>query len=136
MYWKVFDYNSSSVVDDVVSAVTATGGQFIGIYDAISLADQTYKITLPILEKLGGSNLAIVMPPPENLPAHVTVGHVYAINEVTWPVWSDYVTPALEKGNLKPLPEPVVFGKGLDDIQKAVDENKKGVSAKKLVIEL
>jgi hypothetical protein len=46
------------------------------------------------------------------------------------------VTEALEKGKLLPIPEPLIVGKGLERIQEGLDTNKKGVSAKKVVIEL
>ena len=92
---QVFDYNSSSVVDDVVKAVKATGSTFAGVYDAISLEDQTYNLTIPVVEKLGGV-LATVLPTPKNLPDNVKSGSVFAINKVTHPIWADFVTPALE----------------------------------------
>lgn len=48
---------------------------------------------------------------------------------------ADYINPALEQGKLQCLPEPLVIGKGLDAVQKGLDKNKEGVSAKKVVIE-
>ena len=120
----------------MVNAVKAAGGDFVGCYDAISLQDQSYKYVLPMLEKLGGGNLAVVLPPPENPPSSVKSAHVFGINKMTHPLWADYVTKALEGGQLKCLPEPLVVGKGLESVQKGLDENKKGVSAKKVVVEL
>jgi hypothetical protein len=132
---QVFDYKSASVVDDVVSAVKKTGGAFAGVYDAISLED-SYKYCIPIIEKLGGGALATVLPGPQSLPSSVKSGQVFGINENTHVLWKEFITPALEKGVLKCLPEPLVIGKGLESVQKGLDENKKGVSAKKVVIEL
>lgn len=130
------DYNQPSVVEDVVKAVQAIGDTFAGIYDAISNED-SYKHVLPIAEKLGGSNIALVCPrPKENVPANVKFGDVIAINEVGAPLWEHYVPAALEQGKLKALPETLVVGKGLKSIQKGLDTNKAGVSARKVVIEL
>ncbi|KAH9833623.1 oxidoreductase [Teratosphaeria destructans] len=130
-----YDYKDAKVVDDVVAAVKKHGGTFAGVYDAISTAD-SYKITVPVLEKLGGGPLSTVLPGPENPPSSVKVFNIFGINPLTHPVWSEYVTPALEAGKLRAIPEPLIVGKGLEAVQKGLDENKKGVSAKKVVVEL
>ena len=132
----MFDYKSSSVVDDVVNAVKSSGDTFAGIYDAISVQDQSYKYVLPMLEKLGGGNLAIVLGPPANPPSNVKIGPIFAVSKDTHTLWENYVPKALEGGQLKCLPEPMVVGRGLESVQKGLDQNKKGVSAKKVVIEL
>lgn len=133
---QAIDYKSSSVVDDVVSAVKSAGGTFAGVYDTISEQDKSYKHVLPILEKLGGGNLAITLGPPENQPENVKIGNVFGMSEITHPIWENFLTPALESGLVKCLPEPMVIGKGLESVQKGLDENKKGVSAKKVVVDL
>ncbi|KAK4937523.1 hypothetical protein LTR10_021894 [Elasticomyces elasticus] len=133
---EVISYKKASVVDDVVAAVKSVGGTFAGVYDAVSLEDQSYKHALPILERLGGGNLATVLPSPKDVASNVKCGNILCISPLTHPLWKDYVTKALETGQLKCLPEPVVIGKGLESCQTGLDENKKGVSAKKLVIEL
>ncbi|KAG2004016.1 hypothetical protein GB937_009255 [Aspergillus fischeri] len=45
-----------------------------------------------------------------------------------------HVVDSLENGRLKPKPDPEVVGKGLEQIQGAVDTLKKGVSARKIVV--
>lgn len=130
------DYKSSSVVEDVVEAVKKSGGDFAGVYDAISLPEDSYKFTVPIVEKLGGGPLATVLPGPEDLPGTVKQYGVFGINALTHPIWADYLTPALKSGKLQALPPPQVIGKGLESVQSGLDANKKGVSAKKVVIEL
>ncbi|KAK3613751.1 hypothetical protein LTR56_027700 [Elasticomyces elasticus] len=133
---EVIDYKSSSVVEDVVKAVKSVGGDFAGVYDAISLPEDSFKYTMPILEKLGGGILSVVLAPPENPPSGVKPAGVFGINELTHDIWSGYVTQALEDGKLRCLPPPQVVGKGLESVQKGLDANKKGVSAKKVVIEI
>jgi hypothetical protein len=75
-------------------------------------------------------------PPSEGVPPSVQMGMISAVNDVVAPVFRDFVTPALESGQLKCLPPPTVVGKGLEYIDKALKMSKAGVSATKLVIEL
>ena len=134
---EVVDYKSKSVVDDVVNAVQSVGGDFVGVYDAISIQDQSFDSAVPILEKLGGGIIAVVLyEHPKNAPENVKTAQVMGINDMTHQYWADFITPALEKGVLKCVPPPVVVGKGLESVQKGLDANKKGVSAQKVVIEL
>ncbi|CAD0019216.1 unnamed protein product [Aureobasidium pullulans] len=138
----VIDYNSSSVADDIVAVIKDTGAEFAGIYDSISLPE-TFKHCFEVLQKAGGSkNMATVLPPPEDKPSDLNVQGVFAITianqhkEVGDAVWQKFVPGAIQSGDLKCLPEPLVVGKGLDSVQKGLDKSKAGVSAKKVVIEL
>ena len=132
---EVFDYKDDSVVDKVVDAVRKSGNEFVGIFDAISIPE-TYTPDLAILAQLGGGQLACTHPPPTDVPANVTAGMIFAVNDVATPVWKDYVTPALEASKLLCLPPPTVVGKGLEFVQEALQKSKAGVSATKLVVEL
>lgn len=133
---EALDYNDSSVVEHTVQATRSVGGEFLGVYDAIS-TEASYKHVLPILKELGGGILATTLPPPKELPGGIKAGNVFAINhEVLDPLWANYIPQALEQGKLKAVPEPMVVGKGLEHVQKGLDANKAGVSAKKVVIEL
>ncbi|KEQ79114.1 GroES-like protein [Aureobasidium pullulans EXF-150] len=51
------------------------------------------------------------------------------------PIFEDYLPKALD-GQFVPRPTPEVVGKGLDQIQNAMDVLRKGVSAKKIVVQL
>lgn len=42
---EAYDYKKESIVDDVVEGVKAVGGKFVGVYDAISLEDQSCKFS-------------------------------------------------------------------------------------------
>ena len=55
-------------------------------------------------------------------------------NEVGDKVWKDFMERALEKGEFVCAPGPLVVGKGLEKLQEAMDLNKEGVSAKKVVV--
>lgn len=141
-----FDHKSATVVDDVISAVRQLkedGTEFVGVYDAISLPD-SFKIINQIVDRLGSSNLVstkklTTVLVPSNLPSDFEVKVVYAAvldKEVADGVWGKFVPEGLEKALLKPLPPASVVGKGLESIQRGMDENKKGVSFAKVVIEL
>ena len=130
---NVFDYNNSNVVEDVVKAVGSD--DYVGIFDAIS-DENAYAIDLAIMEKLGGGKMATTHPPPENTPSNVKAEWMLGVGEHSAPIWKDFVTKALESGQLKCLPEPLVVGKGLESLQMALEKSKAGVSARKLVVEL
>ncbi|KPM42515.1 hypothetical protein AK830_g4025 [Neonectria ditissima] len=131
----VFDYHGPAFVNKVADAVTKSGHEFVGIFDAVG-TPETYANDVAILAKLGGGYLACVHPPPDNLPEDVTAGMIFGVDDVATPVWKDYVTPALQSGKLKCLPPPLVVGKGLEHIQEALKKCEAGVSATKLVVEL
>ena len=51
-------------------------------------------------------------------------------------VYLDFLGPALAEQQFVPAPEPQIVGQGLHKINEALDLNKKGVSAKKIVVSL
>jgi NADPH:quinone reductase-like Zn-dependent oxidoreductase len=130
---EIFDYKDASVVEDVVKAVR--NDTFVGVFNSISTED-SFKLTLSILEKLGGGKMATSQPPPENLPDNVKATFMNGVGEHSAPVWEHFVTKGLESVKLKCLPKPLVVGKGLESLQEALAKAKAGVSAQKIVVEL
>jgi NADPH:quinone reductase-like Zn-dependent oxidoreductase len=57
-------------------------------------------------------------------------------NEVGLYIYQDYLGKALAVGSFRPSPPPRVVGTGLHDIQKALDTQRRGVSAAKIVVTL
>lgn len=51
-------------------------------------------------------------------------------------IWEDFVPAALETGKLLAKPDAHIITGGLDQVQAAMDLQKKGVSAKKIVVEI
>jgi hypothetical protein len=49
-------------------------------------------------------------------------------------IWRTYLPTALSVGNIVPKPDPLVVGEGLRSVQHALDQQKKGVSAAKVVV--
>jgi NADPH:quinone reductase-like Zn-dependent oxidoreductase len=133
---QVIDHQDPSIVDKVVETIDrANQGEFVGIFDAIS-TPETYAHDLAILARSGGGHLACTHPPPNEIPANVKAGMIFAINDIAAPVWREYVTPALRTGKIQCLPPPVIVGKGLQHIQNALNKCRAGVSTAKLVVEL
>ncbi|GJC87267.1 dehydrogenase orsE [Colletotrichum liriopes] len=134
----VLDYHSATIVHDAEKVLLGT--EFVGVYDAIS-SPETLKPISAILDKIGPRRVVTVLPNNGEFGknALITVETAYQITqnpeEVQNPIWRDFVPEALEKGQLQPKPEPEVVGKGLASIQAGLDILKKGVSAKKLVIQ-
>lgn len=47
-----------------------------------------------------------------------------------------WISKALADGTLRPMPEPMVVGEGLESIQLGIDTLRKGVSATKVIVRL
>ncbi|PSN68749.1 GroES-like protein [Corynespora cassiicola Philippines] len=134
---QVLDYHAPSIVDDLVRAVRNAEGHFVGVIDCISDEELSLRSCISMLKNVGGGKLGIVRPEKElELPGNIEVCRIFGFNELTDPFWKDYVTPALENGTLKCLPEPRVVGEGLERLQEALNTLDKGVSATKLVVTL
>ncbi|KAK5062865.1 hypothetical protein LTR84_004940 [Exophiala bonariae] len=134
-----FDHTDSEVVSNILKKLD--GRTVAGVYDCIG-EEATTKACAAILSQVGGGSLATVLWPPSDLPANVQASMVFATNPglvADHPgvkVWRDFVESALETGKLLPKPEPKVLTGGLAVVQDALDLQKKGVSAQKVVVQL
>ncbi len=128
-----FSYKHPTVVDEVVAAVGSD--TFVGIFESIS-SSASYKISLAILEKLGGGRMACSPPGPTTLPGNVKAEMMIAMGEHSIPVFEHFVTQALESGQLKCQPPPLVVGNGLESLQTALETLQAGVSGRKMVVTL
>ncbi|OKP02009.1 Zinc-binding alcohol dehydrogenase domain-containing protein cipB, partial [Penicillium subrubescens] len=136
----VFDYKSESVVEDISNNLKNSNS--IAIYDAIG-EERSFEPLRAIVKYLHGPvKIASVLPcnkPSENFnPKFITsYGIAYPPNEnVGEKIWGDFVPNALASGKLQAKPDPIIVGHGLEELQKGLDLQKAGVSAKKLVIML
>ena len=130
---SVFDHNDPQLVDKIAEAVGKSS--FVGLYNAIGVPE-TWQVVSPIIERLGGGFVANTKPPPEGLPKSVQAKFCLGIGDFSFPLWENWVGPALEAGKLKCLPEPLVVGKGLESLEKAFEVRRGDVHAQKLVVEL
>jgi NADPH:quinone reductase-like Zn-dependent oxidoreductase len=135
----VLDYHDSDVVSALIALLK--GKDLVGAYDAIG-SDETVHQCATILHALGGGTITSVGAAPDDLPADVAVtrissGNIFALEpEIGKAVWGEYVPWALKSGGLVPNPKALVVGKGLDNVQKGLDRQKQGVSARKVEVVL
>ena len=159
---QAFDYNSKTVVADLVRAFDGKT-----IAGALSIGARAAENCLDILGKCKGdksismATYPVPQTPPKNFvvltmaasylsgSANIWVksktrgirtsfifGSTLLYNEVGKAVYVDFLPRALAEGAYVAAPEPQVVGKGLEYIQAGYDLQKKGMSAKKVVVSL
>jgi NADPH:quinone reductase-like Zn-dependent oxidoreductase len=101
--------------------VPAQPGRFAALEIMSSFA--TAMISITAKSKLRGIKTSFIW----GSVAHSPVGDA---------VYAKYLPEALARGKFRPAPEPMVIGDGLEAIQGALDLQKEGVSAKKVVVSL
>jgi NADPH:quinone reductase-like Zn-dependent oxidoreductase len=158
---QVFDYRSPTVAEDMIRALKgkSTAG-------ALSIGNGAAEKCMQILDNSTGTNKFVAMatfPVPEKEPqsfvmlrtviffvswliAYKFKGMIKGIKStliridvnsgVSKHIFVDFLPKALQKGSYVAAPEPEITGRGLEFIQEAFDLQKRGVSAKKLVVSL
>lgn len=137
-----FDYNKDGVEYEITEVLSGVG-ELAGVYCAI-YSESAIQACARIADKLGGKRVGTVMPPGLPIPGDLPDGVEILINdrihfgstETGKALWTEWLSGALEDGSMKCMPHPEVIGKGLERIQDAVDAIGKGVSGKKLVVEI
>ncbi|RYP00174.1 hypothetical protein DL764_006605 [Monosporascus ibericus] len=136
----VFDYRSPIVVEDIANALSRT--DFVGVYDAIS-EDSSFDAVSAILDRLNKK-----VPVASVLPSNKSTGRFAPVYVVAFAIiqepnqdigewiWKKFIPEALANGSFQAKPDPSVTGHGLKHIQDALDVQRKGVSAKKIVVTL
>ena len=154
---QVFDYNSQTVVADIVAAFegkTLAGALAVGTGSAepcidivrackgnkfISMASQAVSfengMSFKVFRKLVSSNAGLEL---STRPRGIHTKHIFGTtlkgNEVSRVIYEDFLPSALADGRYVAAPEPYVVGKGLEAVQAGLDAQRKGVSAAKVVI--
>ena len=135
---QVFDYNSKSVVDELIDAFKDK--KAAGALDSVGTDGAFESCTQVIGKSKGDKSIATVFRPPENLPDGVRAKWIYAVtikdNEVGKAMYEDFLPKALSEGKYIAAPYPYVVGKGLEYVQTGLDTLKKGISAKKVIVTL
>lgn len=142
---QVFDYNSPTIKEDLVTAfrgkttagAVANGG--IAILDGSG--PRNVEACAAVVQSCPGKKFVAMTMAPTWGPAveGVELKFVEQLRgdtELASAVFHGYLPNALTEGSFKPLPEPEVVGQGLEAIQGAMDTLKKGVSRKKIVVTL
>ncbi|KIW17506.1 hypothetical protein PV08_04700 [Exophiala spinifera] len=151
----VFDYNSPSVVGDLTDALEEKN--VIGAYDALVLAQLgggPLAVTLSPADEIPATvNANPGMSVTGFFSFTITTDLIffppsffffYAVNIIVsdkdkaigHAIWHEFLPDALKSGQIKPLPNPFVFGHGLESLQGALDKQRAGVSAAKVVVTL
>jgi NADPH:quinone reductase-like Zn-dependent oxidoreductase len=159
---KVFDYRSKTVVADMITAMkgkTAASALSCGTRGAeacMAILDKSNgskfisMANFPAPEKEPESFVLLrticfiatwmISFKPKSLFKGIKSNFLFATtvayNEVGKAVYMGLLPKALEKGTYIAAPEPHVFGKGVESIEEAVYLQKKGVSARKVVVTL
>lgn len=132
---------SAEACADIVHA--GTGRKFIAIASTpISFAGlagpNRPRLALPrLLARLVAANLALqVTTRRRRIASKFIYGTTLKANEVGTAVWRDFLPAALADGRYRATPRPQVVGHGLDRVQHALDVQREGVSASKVVVTL
>ncbi|KAF5627126.1 zinc-binding alcohol dehydrogenase domain protein [Fusarium sp. NRRL 52700] len=139
----VFDYKKDGIAEEIINTLSGIG-DLAGVYCAV-YSDTAITACAMIANRLQGKKcLGTILPPGMSVPGTIPDGVQVLINDHVLlgstdtgkRLWVDWLPGALEDGTMKCMPHPKVVGKGLEEIQDAVDAIGKGVSGKKLVVEL
>ena len=132
---------STDLVVDVVGsctgrkfvAVASTPVSFAGLAEAGSP-----RLALPrLLARMAASTAALaVRTRRQGIGTKMVFGTTLKHNEVSTAVYRDFLPAALAEGRYAAAPEPEVVGSSLEDLQHALDVQRAGVSARKVVVTL
>ncbi len=156
---QVFDYNSTTVVTDIIAAFqgkTLAGALAIGTGSAEPCADIVHAcdgakfismtspsvsfengMTFKVVRQLVSSNVSLqVKSRMRHMRTKFIFGSTLQNNEVSKVIYEDFLPQALADGRYVAAPEPYVIGTGLESVQAGFDAQRKGVSATKVVVSL
>ncbi len=162
---EVFDYNSPTVIPDVISAfagrrfagaiafgTTAApscvkiaagceGNRFVAIatppvsFAGLAREEGRRRETARVVRRLIASNVALQV---RARAGGVRIKYIFGTslkhNEVSHAIYRDFVPAALADGSYRAFPKPRVIGDGLQHLQAALDIQREGVSAEKVVV--
>ena len=144
-----FDYNdATAAIADILAVLEGSkealaGAVAIGNVGSADRGATAANACVEIVEKATLCSkrfVAMTLHLPETLPTGVSakfvMGSSLKDDEVGEAVYVEFLPRALEEGKFVAAPEPQVVGEGLECVQEAYEVQKKGVSAKKVVVTL
>lgn len=140
---KVFDYASPTIFSELIHAFK--GKKIAGAFNVTGISGGAgggaIKACCDVLLAVnGGGFVASAMryegPLPEGIKNKMIFGSDIKKNEISEAVYGNFLEEALENGTFKAAPEALVVGKGLESVQEAFEVQKRGVSARKVVVSL
>ncbi|CZR56294.1 related to oxidoreductase [Phialocephala subalpina] len=142
---EVFDHNSPTAVEDIVKFLE--GKEIVGAFaiggpkterngfgageNCLEIVKRSEGVKFVAMAMHGPAELA-----PEGVKAAFVTGGEFKSNEVGRMIYGEFLPKALAEGKYVCAPEALVVGKGLEKIEEAFAVQKKGVSAKKIVVSL
>lgn len=159
---KAFDYNDPAVIDKIVKAMEgrkvagalAMGhNSYFRCIDVLSRCQGEKKVAIAsypgpatppkrftgltmVYYMITGNIRIMIRAYFAGVKTSTVFGSTLVHSGVGKAVYEQYLPQALEKGSFVAAPEPMVVGDGLETLQRAMDLQKKGVSAKKIVVTL
>lgn len=143
---EVFDYNSQSIVDELKKF---TAGQtIVGALDCAAKSGSTSALAEVLVDSRSagqsGTKLFIssVLPlKDDSLPKDVKGNFIKGValrfdDAKSKALWGEFLPNSLARGSYRALPEALVVGHGLDRVQEAMERQRSGVRAKKVVVTL
>jgi NADPH:quinone reductase-like Zn-dependent oxidoreductase len=139
---EAFDYNDSAIVEELTKA--AHGKAVIGVYDTVA-SKTSLAACVSFLQAVGGGKISHTLAYPEDLEIPEGVAAVAGQPSLKGPdgglpiwrqVWMDFMGLGLKNRKLKAKPDAYVLKGGLRRLDEGIDLVRKGVSARKVVIEL
>lgn len=164
---QVFDYNSTSVVEDVIEAFkgktiagalavgkgsvepcsdivyACNGNKFVSMTSPSVSSDKlsrrrgmSLQLPLLVLRLVSSTVSSQVKFRMRRIRTKFIFGNSLMDNEVSKVIYEDFLPQALADGRYLAAPESHVVGKGLGYVQAGFDDQKRGVSARKVVVSL
>ncbi len=159
---EVFDYNSKNVVKNLIDAFKGKkcagalsigqgaaevcldildkceGNKFLSMASYPAPATTPKRLVIPQMafSFISFSVATFLKSKARGIRYKFILGGSLIYNEVGRGIYADFLPAALADGTYTAAPEPHVVGKGLENIQSAFDFQRKGVSAKKVVVSL
>ena len=140
----VFDYKASDVVSQIIDTVKKDG---VTLRTANCVVDGSLQPTLDVLKATKGDAIAKVAHTPALLPGAPTLDGVEITfnlppmdpterNEHIHKCFHIWLQNGLKSGSVVPSPQVQVESRGLEDLNKALDKLKAGVSGTKIVVQI
>ena len=162
----VVDHGAPTAVDDLVAAVAGrsvvgavalgttstaacievlrrTGGTVLAMastpvsLDGVAGRRRLLPGALPVFTRLGLATLGLTLRARRaGIRAAFVWGSSLRDDAMGPELWGRVLPEGLADGSIRPVPEPLVVGHGLDAVQSAIDRQRAGVSARKVVVTL
>lgn len=157
---QVFDYNSPTVVQDIIAAfkgktiagAIAIGGgssspcldivaackghKFVAMASTPISFEKRPPLPLVVLQFVSFGVSLVLKSRLRRIGTKFIIGDTLMDNEVSKIIYEDFLPAALADNRYVAAPDPYVVGKGLEYIQTGFDVQMKGISAKKVVVSL